>query len=179
MINAQPTAAKKNLYDTEEKKGVNMAKKRKSKGLANRFRPNIVACLLLVLFCFCFLDDIFDRSGSTQAEWNLIVVNQWNELPEDYHVELTELSNGQKVDSRIYPSLQEMFDDARAEGVYPFVREGYRTAQDQQDILDERIQAYINEGLCKSEARHGSSRYKRAPAGNRCRYQCGYLHVQQ
>lgn len=35
-------------------------------------------------------------------EWNLIVVNRWNVIPEDYSVTLTELSNGQKVDSRIY-----------------------------------------------------------------------------
>ena len=41
-------------------------------------------------------------------EWNLIVVNHWNEIPEDYSVTLTELSNGQKVDSWIYPYLQEI-----------------------------------------------------------------------
>ena len=38
-------------------------------------------------------------------------------------MELTELSNGQKVDSRIYPYLQEMFDAARKDGIYPVVRE--------------------------------------------------------
>lgn len=51
-------------------------------------------------------------------EWNLMVVNRWNKLPEDYYVELTELENGQKVDSRIYTYLQEMFEDARTEGIY-------------------------------------------------------------
>jgi D-alanyl-D-alanine carboxypeptidase len=70
-------------------------------------------------------------------EWNLIVVNHWNEIPEDYSVTLTELSNGQKVDSWIYPYLQEMFDAMRAEGIYPIVREAYRTADEQQEILDE------------------------------------------
>ena len=57
-------------------------------------------------------------------EWNLIVVNRWNEIPENYSVTLTELDNGQKVDSRIYPDLQEMFDAMRAEGICPTVREG-------------------------------------------------------
>ena len=33
------------------------------------------------------------------------------------------------VDSRVYPYLQEMFDAARTEDVYPVVREGYRTAE--------------------------------------------------
>ena len=50
-------------------------------------------------------------------------------MPEDYSVTLTELSNGEKVDSRIYPYLQEMFDAMRNEGIYPIVREGYRTEE--------------------------------------------------
>lgn len=63
-----------------------------------------------------------------------------------------ELSNGQKIDSRIYPYLQEMFDDARNAGVYPFVRDGYRTAEEQQQILDDKIAAYRSEGYTKHMA---------------------------
>ena len=69
---------------------------------------------------------------------NLILVNRDNYIPDDYTVELTELSNGQKVDSRIYPSLQEMFDAASAEGLGLFVADGYRTAETQQQILEEK-----------------------------------------
>lgn len=85
-------------------------------------------------------------------DWNLLVVNRWNEIPEDYSVTFTELENGQKVDSRIYPDLQEMFDAMRAEGIYPIVREAYRAADEQQEILDERIQRYVNEGYSRSKA---------------------------
>ena len=85
-------------------------------------------------------------------EWNLIVVNCWNEIPEDYSVTLTELSNGEKVDSRIYSYLQEMFDAMRAEGLYPTVREGYRTAKEQQRILDDKIYAYVREGYSRKRA---------------------------
>ena len=46
------------------------------------------------------------------------------------------------MDSRIYPQLQQMFDAARAEGLELFVREGYRTTQDQKNIMNERIQKY-------------------------------------
>ncbi|MCM1049894.1 MAG: M15 family metallopeptidase [Clostridiales bacterium] len=99
------------------------------------------------------------RSGNEDShyirisdEWNLIVVNRWNKIPEDYDVTLTELSNGQQVDSRIYPYLQEMFDDMRAEGIYPIVREGYRTEEEQQKTFDEKVQAYRNEGYSKTRA---------------------------
>lgn len=54
--------------------------------------------------------------ADTSGEWNLILVDRNHYIPDNYQVELTELSNGKKVDSRIYPELQQMFNDARAEG---------------------------------------------------------------
>lgn len=104
-------------------------KKTKGKWIVKLLKAAVTAYLLLIL---CqMIGNAYSRLSITHKipvseEWNLIVVNRWNELPEDYSVELTELSNGQKVDSRIYPYLQEMFDAARAEDVYPVVREGYR-----------------------------------------------------
>lgn len=93
-----------------------------------------------------------DRIISQSEEWNLIVVNAWNKIPEDYELELTELSDGHKVDSRIYPYLQEMFDAARSEGVYPIVREAFRTQEEQQKILDDKILAYMCEGYPRNRA---------------------------
>ena len=86
-------------------------------------------------------------------EWELILVNAWNEIPEDYNVTLTELSNGQKIDSRIYPYLQALFDAMREDGIYPIVREGYRTAEEQQRILDDKVMAFMREGYSKSRAK--------------------------
>ena len=59
-------------------------------------------------------------SNADETAWCLILVNKWNYIPDDYEVELMELSNGQTVDKRIYPALQEMFDAARSIGVYKF-----------------------------------------------------------
>lgn len=99
------------------------------------------------------LDNITHHVASEDNAWNLILVNRNSYIPDDYKVELTELSNGEKVDSRIYPELQEMFNDARAQGYGLFVREGYRTQEEQQQLLDEKIEAYENEGKSKSEAK--------------------------
>ena len=99
------------------------------------------------------LDNITHHVASEDNGWNLILVNRNSYIPDDYKVELTELSNGEKVDSRIYPELQEMFNDARALGYGLFVREGYRTQEEQQQLLDEKIEAYENEGKSKSEAK--------------------------
>lgn len=99
------------------------------------------------------LDNITHHVASEDNGWNLILVNCDSYIPDDYQVELTELSNGKKVDSRIYPELQKMFNDARAQGYGLFVREGYRTQEEQQQLLEEKIEAYENEGKSKSEAK--------------------------
>ena len=104
-------------------------------------------------FVMPFLGSITHHIASEDNGWNLILVNRDNYIPADYKVQLTELSNGKKVDSRIYPELQEMFDDARAQGYSLFVREGYRTQEEQQQLMDEKIEAYENEGKSKSEAK--------------------------
>lgn len=141
-------------------------KKKKGKWIVKLLKVVVIAYLLLIL---CqLINDAYSRLSftheiSVSEEWNLIIVNRWNELPEDYSVELTELSNGQKVDSRIYPYLQEMFDAARAEGIYPVVREGYRTAEEQQEILDDKIQTYINQGYSQSRAERTAKEWVALP----------------
>ena len=104
-------------------------------------------------FTLLSLDNITHHVASEDNGWNLILVNRDSYIPDDYQVELTELSNGKKVDSRIYPELQEMFNDARAQGYGLFVREGYRTQEEKQQLMDEKIEAYENEGKSKSEAK--------------------------
>lgn len=100
-----------------------------------------------------FFGNITHHMASEDHGWNLILVNRENYIPADYEVQLTELSNGKKVDSRIYPELQEMFNAARTQGYGLFVREGYRTQEEQQQLMNEKIEAYENEGKSKSEAK--------------------------
>lgn len=91
-------------------------------------------------------------AANLSGQWELILVNASHAVPETYDVKLTQLSNGRSVDSRIYPALQQMFDDARAQGVDPIVREGYRTRADQQAIMDEQIASYTAKGIPESIA---------------------------
>ena len=95
--------------------------------------------------------DVITESND-QAAWYLILVNKNTYIPDDYEFELIELSNGESVDKRIYPDLQEMFDAARNEGVYPIVASGYRTAIEQQSLLDEKIAEYSTSGYSMIEA---------------------------
>lgn len=92
-------------------------------------------------------------TASLDHGWNLILVNASHKIPSYYGPEeLTTLSNGEQVDSRIYPDLQAMFDDARAAGLSLFVRAGYRTEEDQRRLLEEKIAAYEDEGYDTARA---------------------------
>lgn len=132
-----------------------MSRKKKKNRTKKLLKLTVATCLLLTIsyLALDFCSGLgLSHKVRVSEDWKLIVVNRWNKLPEDYRIELTELSNGEKVDSRIYPALQEMFDAARAEKVYPIVRDGYRSMEEQQKEMDEKIQAYINEGYSRARA---------------------------
>ncbi|MCR5105620.1 MAG: M15 family metallopeptidase [Eubacterium sp.] len=98
-----------------------------------------------------------------EEKWALILVNQNNPVPDNYSVNLTTLSNGKRIDSRIYSPLQEMFSAARASGLDMYVREGYRTRAEQQSIMDSRIQQYVSQGYSYSEAVQLARQYVAIP----------------
>lgn len=85
--------------------------------------------------------------------WNLQLINWETPLPEDYEAgELTELSNGHAVDSRIYPALQEMMDDARAAGYNPLICSSFRTWDKQSQLYERKVQFYIDQGSDRATA---------------------------
>lgn len=95
--------------------------------------------------------------------WELILVNRWNPIPDNYDLTLTQLQNGQSVDERIYPKLQEMFDDARAAGILPAISSSYRTAETQQELMDEKIAEYQAQGYGDEEARNLAEQWVAIP----------------
>lgn len=149
-------------------------RRRKSRYIRKTIR-RIVLIVLVVILGSVILQtggNFFKSGGNfltgrsradTSLGWNLILVNRDYAIPDDYELELTELSNGKKVDSRIYPELQKMFDDARLNGLHLFVREGYRTWEEQQAIMDERIEEYKEEGYSKQEAKQLAEEYVAEP----------------
>ena len=105
-----------------------------------------------------------ERQDSSQAEedqrqvsyqpddWNLVLVNPWNEIPDGYEVNLTQLRNNQAIDARCYPQLQQMMDDCRAEGLNPLICASYRTMEKQQELFEDKKQRVIAEGCPEDKA---------------------------
>lgn len=118
----------------------------------SRFLLIFLILALIIGIGFAAIRMIPLHQAETSLGWNLILVNKDHSVPRNYDVELTTLSNGKKVDSRIYPSLQAMFNDARAAGLNLFVREGYRTKNEQKNIMKSRIETYRQKGYSSREA---------------------------
>ena len=85
--------------------------------------------------------------------WNLILVNKDNPIPGNYEMELAVFLNKESVDKRIWPALQEMFDAAREDGVYPVVVSGYRTHKKQQSIVNNLVAEYRSAGYSSAQAK--------------------------
>ena len=74
---------------------------------------------------------------------NVVLVNGTNKIPDDYIANLVEY-NGYLVDSSIINDLDDMFKDAKKDGVNLNINTAYRDKEEQQDIYDRRIKAYNN-----------------------------------
>lgn len=133
--------------------------RRRRKGRFLKFVAAVFLLVIVVLAAVYVLKNVVGYSG----EWNLILVNKDHKIPYNYSLELIELSNGEKVDARIYPDLQKMFDDARAAGLQLFVRDGYRTRDEQKAIMNDKIAAYEDEGYSESDAKKFAKTYVAEP----------------
>lgn len=91
-------------------------------------------------------------AGSDKAQWNLLLVNPWNEMPADYDIRLTNLSGGQAIDERCYPELQQMMDDCRAAGLSPLICSSYRSWEKQESLFRNQTASYTAQGYSKEDA---------------------------
>lgn len=91
---------------------------------------------------------------SDDADWNLVLVNYENAIPENYEPNMVEVSGGEKVDERIYEPLMEMLEAAKEgnQDQLPMVVSGYRTQVKQQQLFDDKVSKYRTEGHSQNEA---------------------------
>ncbi len=90
--------------------------------------------------------------SADELPWYLTLVNADHAVPDDWNIEFVELKRGQRVDARIYPALQAMFDVCRAEGVLPLVLSSYRTYDDQKQMLINKYNKFKNQGYSHEDA---------------------------
>ena len=91
-------------------------------------------------------------TNAVRGDWELILVNHWNSLPDGYTFDRSRLSNGLEVDSRCYGDLTDMLAAMEAQGLKPIVCSAYRPVEEQQALYEEKVAAYVSEGYSQEEA---------------------------
>lgn len=96
-------------------------------------------------------------------DWNLILVNPWQALPDDFDPVLVEVDNEQRIDSRIEDAWKSWKEAANNAGHRLFFASGYRTFERQRTNFNNKVQEYRNEGLSEEEALEKTKEYLTEP----------------
>lgn len=108
-----------------------------------------------------------EQTLSTQqaeaSDWQLLLVNPWYELPEDFTIQLATLKNGLQVDARIYDDLNEMLTDCREEGLEPIVCSAYRTEETQTRLYRNKVARLRAAGYSREAAEEEAARWVAPP----------------
>nr|WP_308742302.1 M15 family metallopeptidase [uncultured Anaerocolumna sp.] len=101
-----------------------------------------------------FLERKSNLSYASQSDtnWQLILANPWNTLPENFTVETKSFHNGHSVDRRIFDDLEMMLEAAKREGLSPIICSSYRTLEKQKSLFENKIGKYLSNGLSDQEA---------------------------
>lgn len=99
----------------------------------------------------------------SQEDWQLLLVNAWHKLPEDYHVECKTLANGLQVDARIYDDLNAMLTDCREAGLEPVVCSAYRTEDTQTRLYRNKVSRLLSAGWSRDTVEQEAARWVAPP----------------
>lgn len=100
---------------------------------------------------------------SNVTDWNLILVNKENPIPEGYKANIGILERNAKLDVRIIEAAKQMIAGARSQGLKPVVCSSYRTNSYQTNLFNKKVRTYKNKGLALAEAEEAASYWVTRP----------------
>ena len=77
-----------------------------------------------------------EKIAEEKSQWYLLLVNEWNAMPDDFSIETAEVEGGYEVDERVKDALKEMLSDCREAGYSPQIISSFRTRSTQQWLYD-------------------------------------------
>lgn len=92
-----------------------------------------------------------EMTGAAVSDPLLVLVNESNPLPEDWQV-TPRMVDDETVDIRMYNDLIAMFNAAAEDDVWFWVASGYRSVEQQEEILNRAIQQNIANGMDEDSA---------------------------
>lgn len=144
----------------------------------NKIYLSVLLVIIIVMGAFILKNNGYSSSNSEpkkevaekevkketeEIPWYLTLVGPENELDLRRDIQLKTLSNGQKVDERIYDELGKMLNDAKAEEMDLIICSSYRTQEKQESLFNAEVSKNINKGYSKSEAEKQAAKWVARP----------------
>lgn len=86
-------------------------------------------------------------------DWRLVLANYDNVLPNDFEVDLASIDRTREVDKRIMSELIQMIKDMRKKQKFSiWVQSAYRNIDRQEEIFNEKVEEYVQNGKSRNEA---------------------------
>lgn len=136
-----------------------MARRRKK-----RLRTPAVVMLFMsvTILCFSVLVLAHRLMNREPEKEKILLVNHDHPLPEDYTVELTYIDD-QQVAVSIAEELSAFLEAGRNEGYDLYIRSGYRSREQQEAVMNNRISEFMEEGYSFEEAAEEAGKWVAAP----------------
>jgi D-alanyl-D-alanine carboxypeptidase len=87
-----------------------------------------------------------------KSEWNLLLVNKQNMLPDDFMVELEKVVDDFRVDKRIKDPLLRLFAAAKEDGIVLMVCSAYRAPEYQEQLFSNKKTELMAGGMGEQDA---------------------------
>lgn len=97
------------------------------------------------------------------GDWRLIIANKQYPLPESYKINVTYISGGYRLDSRIVDAYNSMISAAKQDGITLKIISGFRTYQGQTTLFNNKVNKYINQGYSREKAKELAAQYVAPP----------------
>ena len=97
------------------------------------------------------------------GDWRLIIANKQYPLPESYKINVTYISGGYRLDSRIVDAYTSMISAAKQDGITLKIISGFRTYQGQTTLFNNKVNKYLNQGYSREKAKELAAQYVAPP----------------
>lgn len=90
----------------------------------------------------------------TQSEeWNLKVINQYNQVEDGFSPQLAEYDKNVEFDERAMQALKDMINKMKRAGIKSiWIQSAYRSYEKQKALFDNKVKEYVKQGKSQEEA---------------------------
>lgn len=97
------------------------------------------------------------------SDWNMILVNKANPIPDNFDVELVDVTGQYKFDARAAEALEQLLADAEEAGHPMVLRSTYRTKARSEELYTAKVQEYVNSGYSQEAAEEEAAKWIAPP----------------